>query len=109
MKVKKILQKLELPPWYRDRIPLLYIDGELAAISDYIISDLFNNEDKNNGTDLYDEDLTLAHSIPFIHNLGYVFFPANNTWHGLEKGKNINHRKCVLINYVTFKTDFKLW
>jgi hypothetical protein len=67
-----------------------------------------NNEDTNNGTDLYDEDLTLAHSIPFIHNLGYVFFPANNTWHGLEKGKNIKHRKCVLINYVTFKTDFKL-
>tara|TARA_B100000035_G_scaffold43264_1_gene32303 strand:- start:3895 stop:4500 length:606 start_codon:yes stop_codon:yes gene_type:complete len=67
-----------------------------------------NDEDLKNGTDLYDKNLKLVHSIPFKHNLGYVFFPNNDTWHGLEKGKNIKYRKCVLINYVTFKTDFKL-
>ena len=67
-----------------------------------------NNEDLSNGTDLYDKNLELVHTIPFKNKLGYIFFPSDNTWHGLEKGKNIKNRKCLLINYVTFKTDFKL-
>ena len=67
-----------------------------------------NDEDLSNGTDLYNKNLELVHTIPFKHNLGYIFFPNEFTWHGLEKGKNIKNRKCLLINYVTFKTDFKL-
>ena len=30
--VKKILQESGVPPWRRDAIPLLYIDGRLAAV-----------------------------------------------------------------------------
>lgn len=30
--VKKILQEAAVPPWLRDSIPLLYVDGQLAAI-----------------------------------------------------------------------------
>lgn len=30
--VKKVLQESSVPPWQRDTIPLLYIDGRLAAI-----------------------------------------------------------------------------
>jgi len=30
--VKKILQESSIPPWIRDTIPLLYIDGRLAAV-----------------------------------------------------------------------------
>lgn len=30
--VKKLLQESAVPPWRRDRIPLLYVDGRLAAV-----------------------------------------------------------------------------
>jgi tRNA(Ile)-lysidine synthase len=30
--LKKLFQELDVPPWLRDRLPLLYVDGELAAI-----------------------------------------------------------------------------
>ena len=67
-----------------------------------------NNEPIENGTDIYNENLELVYTVPFINNLGYMFFPSHNTWHGLEKGKNIKYRKVILINYVTFETDWKL-
>lgn len=67
-----------------------------------------NNESINNGTDIYNDKLELVYSVPFIHNLGYMFFPNNKTWHGLEKGKNIKYRKVLMINYVTYETDWKL-
>jgi tRNA(Ile)-lysidine synthase len=31
--LKKLLQTSRVPPWLRDRIPLIYVDGELAAIA----------------------------------------------------------------------------
>ena len=30
--VKKLLQESAVPPWLRERIPLLYVDGRLAAV-----------------------------------------------------------------------------
>jgi len=39
--VKKILQEQRIAPWLRGRIPLLYIDGELAAIAGVMICDHF--------------------------------------------------------------------
>lgn len=33
-KLKKLLQAAGIPPWERERLPLVYIDGELAAIAD---------------------------------------------------------------------------
>ncbi len=32
-KLKKLLQSAGVPPWYRDRIPLLYIDDQIAAFT----------------------------------------------------------------------------
>ena len=31
--LKKLLQDAGVPPWLRDRIPLIYVDGELAAVA----------------------------------------------------------------------------
>lgn len=39
--VKKLFQEWQIPTWLRGRIPLLYIDGQLAAIIGYAISDHF--------------------------------------------------------------------
>jgi tRNA(Ile)-lysidine synthase len=33
-KLKKLLQEAGIPPWERQRLPLLYVNGELAAIGD---------------------------------------------------------------------------
>ena len=58
------------------------------------------------GTDFYDADLKVVKTVSFKHNNAYVFLPGDDTWHGLEK-KSIPDRRCsLLINYVTFKTDF---
>ncbi len=40
-KLKKLLAELSIPPWIRESTPLLYINDELAAISDRLISDSF--------------------------------------------------------------------
>ena len=32
--LKKLLQERSVPPWLRDRMPLIYQDGELAAVAD---------------------------------------------------------------------------
>lgn len=79
-------------------------------ISEKLISSLVyindTNEDENLGTDLYDEDLNLVKTIPFKHNLGYIF-SGPNKWHGVEKNKNIKvERRGIQLNYVTFETDW---
>ena len=33
-KLKKLLQEAGIPPWERDRLPLVYVNGDLAAIGD---------------------------------------------------------------------------
>ncbi len=58
------------------------------------------------GTDFYDTDLKVVKTVKFGHNRGYVFTPSENSWHGLER-KPIPDRRCsLLVNYVTFKTDW---
>lgn len=32
--LKKLLQEADVPPWWRDRVPLLYLAGELLAVGD---------------------------------------------------------------------------
>lgn len=39
--LKKLLQELSVPPWLRDRVPLLFVDGELAAVADLCICEGF--------------------------------------------------------------------
>ena len=61
------------------------------------------------GTDLYNEKLELKKTVPFWHNYGYVFHGPNK-WHGMEEGKQINvERRGIQLNYVTFKTDWKVY
>lgn len=60
------------------------------------------------GTDLYNEDLEVVKTVPFYHNYGYMFHGPNK-WHGMEKGKEIQvERRGIQLNYVTFKTDWKV-
>lgn len=39
--LKKLLQEYAVPPWWRDRVPLIYIGGELAAVADLWICEGF--------------------------------------------------------------------
>ena len=63
-------------------------------------------EDENLGTDFYHPDLRIAKTIPYRNNYGYIFTAEKNSWHGLEKKKIKKERRCIQINYVTFKTDW---
>jgi hypothetical protein len=60
------------------------------------------------GTDIYDDDLNVVKTIPYRNNLGYLFAPGDNTWHGLEKKTISTVRRSILINYVTFETCWKV-
>lgn len=66
------------------------------------------DEAENLGTDLYDMDLKLVKTVPYRDNFGYMFAPAHDTWHGLEKKEIARERRSMLINYVTFPTCWKL-
>lgn len=37
--LKKLLQEWQVPPWWRDRVPLLCLDGELLAVGDLWVCD----------------------------------------------------------------------
>jgi tRNA(Ile)-lysidine synthase len=50
--LKKLLQEWQVPPWLRDRIPLLYINGQLAVVVDYAVSDLFYGDIAPNSSPL---------------------------------------------------------
>ena len=58
------------------------------------------------GTDLYDNDFKLVKTIKYIHNQGYFFASGQDTWHGLELKEIKKERRCIQINYVSFKTDW---
>jgi hypothetical protein len=60
------------------------------------------------GTDIYDDDLNVVKTIPYRNNLGYLFAPGDNTWHGLEKKKITTVRRSIQIHYVTVETCWKV-
>lgn len=60
------------------------------------------------GTDLYDKNLNKVKTIPYKNNSGYFFSSNENSWHGCEKKVIKIERRAVQINYVTFKTDWKV-
>ena len=66
-------------------------------------------ESEDLGTDFYDEKLEKVKTVPYKHNYGYLFSSGPNTWHGMEKKKIIKERRCIQVNYVTFKTDWKVY
>jgi tRNA(Ile)-lysidine synthase len=39
--LKKLLQEADLPPWERDRLPLVFVDSRLAAVADLWVCDPF--------------------------------------------------------------------
>lgn len=66
------------------------------------------NEDESIGTALYNEDKEFIKTVPYIDNTGFYFYPGNNTWHGLESVDIKERRRAVMVNYCTFKTEFKI-
>ena len=66
------------------------------------------NESEHLGTDFYDNDLKKVKTLPYKDNYGYFFSSGPNTWHGMEKKEIVKERRCLQVNYVTFKTDWKV-
>ena len=66
------------------------------------------NESEDLGTDFYNQKLEKVKTVPYKHNFGYFFTSGPNTWHGMEKKKIVKERRCLQVNYVTFKTDWKV-
>ena len=66
------------------------------------------NEDESLGTDFYDKKLNKVKTLPYRDNYGYFFSSGPNTWHGMEKKEIVKERRCLQVNYVTFKTDWKV-
>ncbi len=64
------------------------------------------NESDNLGTDLYNDSHKVVKTIKYENNKGYFFASGKDTWHGLEKKEIIKERRCIQLNYVTFKTDW---
>ena len=64
------------------------------------------NESEDLGTDFYDEKMNKVKTVPYKDNYGYFFSSGPNTWHGMEKKEIKKERRCLQINYVTFKTDW---
>ena len=64
------------------------------------------NESEDLGTDFYDEKMNKVKTVPYKDNYGYFFSSSPNTWHGMEKKMIKKERRCLQVNYVTFKTDW---
>ena len=67
-----------------------------------------HNENEDLGTDFYDNNLNKVKTLPYMDNYGYFFSSGPNTWHGMEKKEIKKERRCLQVNYVTFKTDWKV-
>ena len=67
-----------------------------------------HNESEELGTDFYDKNLKKIKTLPYRDNYGYFFSSGPNTWHGMEKKEIKKERRCLQVNYVTFKTDWKV-
>ena len=66
------------------------------------------NESEDLGTDFYNNDLKKVKTMPYKDNYGYFFTSGPGTWHGMEKKEIRKERRCLQVNYVTFKTDWKV-
>ena len=66
------------------------------------------NESEDLGTDFYNNNLEKVKTMPYKDNYGYFFISGPGTWHGMEKKEIQKERRCLQVNYVTFKTDWKV-
>ena len=57
------------------------------------------------GTDIHEgpPDFKYVTSAPYAKNLGVIFIPGKNTWHGVGHHPIQGLRKSIIINYVTSK------
>ena len=67
-----------------------------------------HNESEDLGTDFYDSNLRKVKTMPYRDNYGYIFSSGPNAWHGMEKKDIVKERRCLQVNYVSFKTDWKV-
>jgi len=67
-----------------------------------------HSESEELGTDFYDSSLKRVKTLPYRDNYGYFFSSGPNTWHGMEKKEIVKERRCLQLNYVDFKTDWKV-
>ena len=63
-------------------------------------------ESEKIGTDLYNNELEIVKTVKYVHNTGYFFSSEQDTWHGLELKEIKKERRCIQVNYVSFKTDW---
>jgi hypothetical protein len=84
-----------------------HCDIKEKLISGLIFANPFN-ESEDLGTDFYDKNLNKIKTVPYKNNYGYFFTSGPDTWHGMEKKEIKKERRCLQINYVTFKTDWKV-
>lgn len=56
----------------------------------------------NAGTDIHEgpPDFRYVHSAPYGKNLGVIFIPGKNSWHGVGHHPVKGIRKSIIINYV---------
>ena len=47
--LKKLFQELAIPPWLRDRIPLIYVDNHLVAIADMVVCSEYKASSQESG------------------------------------------------------------
>jgi|MGYP001141656825 hypothetical protein len=66
------------------------------------------DESPDIGTALYNNKKEYITTVPFINNTGFYFYPSNDTWHGLESINIKERRRAIMVNYCTFKTEFKV-
>ena len=66
------------------------------------------NESESLGTDFYNDKLEKVKTVPYKNNFGYFFSSGPGTWHGMEKKNIVKERRCLQVNYVSFKTDWKV-
>ena len=64
------------------------------------------NESEQLGTDFYNENMKKVKTVPYKNNYGYFFSSDEKSWHGMEKKEIKKDRRCIQVNYVTFKTDW---
>ena len=59
-KLKKLLQEYQIPVWQRDRLPLIYIGGKLAAVGDLWVCDEFHTKPNKQGISInWTDNLTI--------------------------------------------------
>jgi hypothetical protein len=53
------------------------------------------------GTTVYDSEKRPVGRLPAGFNRGYMFVPADDTWHGFEPRSFAGVRRSIIVNYVT--------